>query len=114
MVPIGHNACFPYYLYLEQLCVVDMFLLFWSVTAGRLGLVRSSCVGMQVCGWKNTPSTRSHFYQTRNLTRLTGFNAMPTTFENMFHCHFKGEDEKLFVCQTLQITILDIYIMLHT
>ena len=25
MVPIGHNACFPYYLYLEQLCVVDMF-----------------------------------------------------------------------------------------
>ena len=25
MVPIGHIACFPYYLYLEQLCVVDMF-----------------------------------------------------------------------------------------
>ena len=25
MVPIGHSACFPYYLYLEQLCVVDMF-----------------------------------------------------------------------------------------
>ena len=25
MVPIGHNACFPYYLYLAQLFVVDMF-----------------------------------------------------------------------------------------
>ena len=25
MVPTGHNACFPYYLYLEQLCVVDIF-----------------------------------------------------------------------------------------
>ena len=48
MVPIGHIACFPYYLYLEQLCVVDMFCCSNRVTAGRLGLVSRARVCIEV------------------------------------------------------------------